>query len=217
MPHGTWTHSFLLNTCIPSAKGLRSPVFADPLHENILAHRLHIGGSWLIFLKYCQQFSYVLFIPASCFVTINEGWANGLSRLSSRSRTGRQSIVEIVELTKKKHHSDFVATNSWLSRWKTRHNIKFKYIHGEKRSANNINAEEWQSKNVPIYISTYSPDNIYNSDETGLYYRALDSSLCHKHLKKVGLQKSIGPYYCLVLCKYDRKWKTKATNHRKKK
>jgi len=54
------------------------------------------------------------------------------------------------ELAKKMHYSDFVATDGWLFRWKPRHNIKFKNIYGEKSNANNINAEEWKNRKVPI-------------------------------------------------------------------
>lgn len=45
-------------------------------------------------------------------------------------------------------------------------------MHDEKSSADNTSAEEWKYIKVPIYLGTFSPDDIYNADETGLYYRA---------------------------------------------
>jgi len=96
------------------------------------------------------------------------------------------------ELAKKFDHCDFVATDGWLSRWKTRHNIKFKKLHGEKSSADSQSAEKWKNTKVPIYLSTYSPDEIYNADETGLYYRATpDGSLCYKHIALSGFKKAM--------------------------
>lgn len=109
------------------------------------------------------------------------------------------------ELVKKLDHDDFKATNGWLSRWKTRYNIKFKKMHGEKRSADNTSAEEWKNTKVPIYLSTYSPDDIYNANETSLYYRATpDGSICYKHIALSGFKKAMGPYNYVMLFKYVR-------------
>ena len=45
------------------------------------------------------------------------------------------------DLAKKLGHTNFVATEGWLSRWKARHQIRYKQAHGEKGSAD-ISAEE---------------------------------------------------------------------------
>ena len=37
-------------------------------------------------------------------------------------------------LAKKLGHTNFVTTEGWLSRWKTRHQIRYKRAHGEKGS-----------------------------------------------------------------------------------
>jgi len=39
------------------------------------------------------------------------------------------------ELSQKIGNNQFIATDSWLSRWKNRHETKFKRVHGEKASA----------------------------------------------------------------------------------
>ena len=46
------------------------------------------------------------------------------------------------ELAEKFGRNDFKATDGWLSRWKVRHNIKFKKAHDEKGSADNESAEQ---------------------------------------------------------------------------
>ena len=68
---------------------------------------------------------------------------------------------------------NFVATAGWFNRWKKRENIVFKRTHGEQRDADFSAADAWIEKEWPKIIAEYSPENIYNADETGLYYRAL--------------------------------------------
>ncbi|XP_008178773.1 tigger transposable element-derived protein 4-like [Acyrthosiphon pisum] len=86
------------------------------------------------------------------------------------------------DLARKLGNDEFKATDGWLSRWKVRHDIKFKRSHGEKASANSEYADEWKFTKLPQILAKFSLDDIYNADETGLYYRATpDGSLCFKH------------------------------------
>lgn len=52
--------------------------------------------------------------------------------------TGKILKAKSEELANLLGHSDFKATDGWLSRWKARHNIKLKRTHGEKGSADII-------------------------------------------------------------------------------
>jgi hypothetical protein len=61
---------------------------------------------------------------------------------------------------------DFVATEGWLARWKTRRQIKFKRSHGEKGSADSVEEETWKSTVLPQLLDEYTPSNIYNTDDT---------------------------------------------------
>ena len=38
--------------------------------------------------------------------------------------------------------------------------------------ADTDSAEKWLSDTLPDLLREYDPDNIYNADETGLYFRA---------------------------------------------
>jgi hypothetical protein len=96
------------------------------------------------------------------------------------------------ELAKKLGRDDFKATDGWLSRWKCRHDIKFKKAHGEKYSADVVGAEEWISKNVPELLQKFCAGDIYSADETGLFYRATpDASLCYKHVQLLSSKKAM--------------------------
>ena len=95
-------------------------------------------------------------------------------------------------LAKKLGHTNFVATEGWLSRWKSRHQIVYKRAHGEKGSTDIKSAEEWTSTILPGLLEEYRPSEVYNADETGLYYRATpDGSLCYCHEKLSGSKKAL--------------------------
>ena len=96
------------------------------------------------------------------------------------------------ELAKKLGHDDFKATDGWLSRWKFRHDIKFKKAHGEKESADGAGAEDWKSTKLPEIHEKFQADDIYNADETGLYYRATpDGSLSYSYAALSGSKKAM--------------------------
>ena len=53
------------------------------------------------------------------------------------------------DLAKKLGNPSFVATECWLSRWKARHQIRYKRAHGEKGSADTQSAGEWIRSVLP--------------------------------------------------------------------
>jgi hypothetical protein len=75
---------------------------------------------------------------------------------------------------------NFKASNGWLHKFKTRHNISSKVIRGE---AGLIDKNDIFSL-IKLYeekLSLYYPNDIYNCDETGLAYKCTPSrTLCHK-------------------------------------
>jgi len=87
-------------------------------------------------------------------------------------------------LPRKLGNDEFRATEGCLSKRKVRHDIKFKRAHDEEASANSDGSDEWKLTKLPQLLANFSPEDIYNADETGLYYRATpDDSLCFKHDK----------------------------------
>lgn len=77
------------------------------------------------------------------------------------------------QLAKNLGKDDFAATDGWLSRWLKRENITFCKPHGEQGEADSESAERWIAEEWPKLIKEYSPNDIYNADETGFYFRAL--------------------------------------------
>jgi len=68
----------------------------------------------------------------------------------------------------------FVATNGWLYRWRKRANLEYRKPHREAGEANHSGAHQWSLEEWPKLVAEcFPPSDIYNADETGLYYRAL--------------------------------------------
>ena len=68
---------------------------------------------------------------------------------------------------------EFEPTDSWLNRFKTRHGLRFKRDQGEQQNVDNDAAEYFLQNKLPAILDKYSTEDIYNTDETGLYYRGL--------------------------------------------
>jgi hypothetical protein len=67
---------------------------------------------------------------------------------------------------------DFKAADGWLTRLKVRHGIVYKKLHGEEQDTDGSAADNWLQTDLKTVLNTYGPDDIFNTDETGLYYRA---------------------------------------------
>lgn len=70
----------------------------------------------------------------------------------------------------------FTASQGWLDRWKHRHGIRQLTITGESLSSDVVASEKYKIVFSNLIASEgLSPDQIYNADETGLFYRMLPS------------------------------------------
>ena len=77
----------------------------------------------------------------------------------------------------------FKFSDGWLDEFKKRHGISASVLHGEAESADMAGIEAAQTV-VPELLKGYSPENIYNGDETGLYWKLLPSkTLVSRHVK----------------------------------
>jgi hypothetical protein len=77
----------------------------------------------------------------------------------------------------------FKASEGWLERFKHRHSIVFKRIQGESAEINMVNLNNWQKEVLRADISHYSPNDVFNADETGLFWQLMpDKTLTFKGL-----------------------------------
>ncbi|XP_060859113.1 tigger transposable element-derived protein 6-like [Metopolophium dirhodum] len=68
--------------------------------------------------------------------------------------------------------SDFNACDGWLSNFKKPHNLVFKKICGESASVDEDICNDWQMK-LQDLLCEYDPKNVFNADETGLFFKCL--------------------------------------------
>ncbi|XP_050300101.1 tigger transposable element-derived protein 4-like [Anthonomus grandis grandis] len=103
-----------------------------------------------------------------------------------RARSKNIPLSGTIVKTKAKEIADglgyrtFSASEGWLQKFRTRHNIAFRTISGEAASVNSADVTTFWEK-VPSIIKNYAPKNIYNADETGLFFRAVPN---RTHLKR---------------------------------
>lgn len=90
-----------------------------------------------------------------------------------------------LDIAQRLRHDTFTTSEGWLNRWKKRHNLIFTKLQGESTDADTDAATAWTHKEMKNLLENYTPDNIYNADETALYFRALpDSTYVKKELRK---------------------------------
>ena len=70
-------------------------------------------------------------------------------------------------------HSGWACSNGWLCRWKLRHNLLNKTVVGQANTVNLSEVNEWIHTTGASIQSRYDNQNIYNADETGLFWRLL--------------------------------------------
>ncbi|GBM58401.1 Tigger transposable element-derived protein 6 [Araneus ventricosus] len=94
----------------------------------------------------------------------------------------------------------FKASNGCLEKFRTRHKISFKQICGEEKSANPNEVTDWIG-NLKSLLLGYDDRDIFNADETGLFYRVLpDKTLCFKGEKYSGRKISKERLTLLLCC-----------------
>ena len=68
--------------------------------------------------------------------------------------------------------------SSWIDRWKVRHAISLKPFHGEASSVNVAIAAQWMKFKVPAILNAFPP-NVFNVDETALFWKCSQIIPCH--------------------------------------
>lgn len=66
---------------------------------------------------------------------------------------------------------EFSCSTGWLERFKVRHNIKVGKISGEAADVNKQSVLNWLEDKWPNIAENYSCEDIFNGDETGLFYK----------------------------------------------
>lgn len=70
-------------------------------------------------------------------------------------------------------HQQFSYSDRWFDRFKRRYHIAFRRAHGEKASADAEAARAWCENRLPALLESFKPSDIFNGDESGLYFRGM--------------------------------------------
>ena len=93
------------------------------------------------------------------------------------------------EIAERMGISEFKASNGWLHKWKQRYNIKQVSICGESADVRGDTVTSWKER-LPEIVSGYAQRDIWNLDETGLFWKALpDKGFAEKASKCKGGKK----------------------------
>ena len=68
---------------------------------------------------------------------------------------------------------NFKGTTGWLDKWKIRHSISFGTVSGEAGAVDDTVIENWLKNIWPVLKEGYELKDIWNCDETGLFYKLL--------------------------------------------
>ncbi|CAD7083728.1 unnamed protein product [Hermetia illucens] len=98
-------------------------------------------------------------------------------------------------------NKDFNPTTGWLWRWQKREGISLKKIHGEAASADSESANNFINILFPNLIEGYKSSDIFNADESGLFFKALPvSTLSRKESHNNGFKSSKDRLTLLFIC-----------------
>ena len=91
---------------------------------------------------------------------------------------------------------DWKASEGWFSRFK-----KQQKLHGKAKDADLQQRENWIATVWPSLWQQYDEENIFNADETGIYFCAMpDSMLTFQNDTRRGTKKSKEQMTCLMAC-----------------
>ena len=77
------------------------------------------------------------------------------------------------QLAEKMGYQDFECNSGWVDRFKNRHGYHFRAIIGESKSVDPDKVDQWKKTTLPTLLADYSADDIYNADETGLFWKLI--------------------------------------------
>ena len=150
--------------------------------------------------------------PTTFFLTLT--FFNVILIFTCRSKnvplSGPLIRAKAEELASSLGENNWTCSNSWLQRWKTRHGILFKVIHGERGDVNEQSTDAWVEEVLRPTLARFEPDNVYNLDETALFWRLLpDKTFSFKGEKCTGGKKSRERITVMLCCNMSGKDKCK--------
>ncbi len=80
--------------------------------------------------------------------------------------------TKALDIAKENKNDTFKASNGWLAKFKSRHSLKSRKLYGEAYKSQLENYDDFM-KVLHSKILEYGEDNVFNADETGLFYKLI--------------------------------------------
>ena len=78
-----------------------------------------------------------------------------------------------MKLTELMHIPDFMTSDGWLDSFKKRNGVTFKTVQGEAGAVDSQSFIDWQQQVLRPLLRQFSADDVFNLDETGLFWQLL--------------------------------------------
>jgi len=88
-------------------------------------------------------------------------------------------LLKAEEFGKSLGEHNFKASNGWLDKWKNRHDIIFRVVSGESAVVSDEKLDTWLRDKWPNLRGSYLEKDIFNCDETGLFFKMLPNGSLH--------------------------------------
>jgi hypothetical protein len=112
--------------------------------------------------------------------------------------------AEALVTEKKLGKDDFKASDGWLESFKRRHNIVFNSVCGQANDFDMQTVTEWKAKTEDL-VAGCEPRNVFNGDETGLFFRMLPMKTVTVRGEKCTGGNVKRKTYFIYLCEYGRR------------
>ncbi|GBM90303.1 Tigger transposable element-derived protein 6 [Araneus ventricosus] len=82
-------------------------------------------------------------------------------------------IEKALHFAKALGYEEFRGINGWFEIFKRRHGIMAKAISSESKDVDDNHSENWITETLNKILKDYKPENIFNADETALFFQCL--------------------------------------------
>jgi hypothetical protein len=80
---------------------------------------------------------------------------------------------------------EFQGSVGWLAVFRKRHQVTFRSLSGESAPVSEDMMSEWLPERLPQLLQDCTPQNVFNADEAGLFWRLLPDKPLHSRVINV--------------------------------
>ncbi|GBM36817.1 Tigger transposable element-derived protein 6, partial [Araneus ventricosus] len=82
-------------------------------------------------------------------------------------------IEKALQFAKALGYDEFRGSNGWIEKFKKRNGIMAKVISDESKDVDDNDSGNWITETLSKLLKDYKPENIFNGDETDLFFQCL--------------------------------------------